>query len=218
MNHDQMEEGILALVCGSESVCDTAAFESHAAECPLCHSWKAGLEALTARLRDQARPVPAQLEQSIGELLKRGLPEDPWRILWEAADELARGLRFRTSPRPHRPSADALQREAAEIQELEEVPSLETLVRDRCGQVTIIKGTGESAAYLAEIGPFSCFGVALDAAGVPLAGMEATWITRDGQASGCRTDLRGVFHFPATGSQLASVRFGPPVGVEHRLD
>lgn len=213
LSHEQAKDLIADRACGQVSDGTHRELDNHLATCDECAGWNKDLDSVIHDLAAFRPEVPQALNEAVASMLQRGLPEDPWSILWEAANEIA-------DPNPAilgrfpRWTRQRARREAAELSAPEHVPTAKDLVREQSLRVEETYGRDDSRGYLAEVRPGEWVGVLTTSEWVPLSGVNVCWRDTDGKDHECITDLRGSFRMAEKCQTPQRVIVGQPFGAE----
>ena len=211
MSKEQLLEAMIDSACGVASPECLAALTGELAS-PRAVEFQQKFEKMLAELREQEDQVPAELDATVRDLIRRGVPEDPWSVILEITGESIDLARL-----GHREDAcgtSTLPRgEAAELEGTVAPVSAKAVVKGRFERVNEYAGSGRSKTILAAPLPGWVVGVVLSALSVPIQGVEVTWVTADKRAGRTVTDARGGFVIGEQGELLVEISLGSPVSI-----
>ena len=205
-SHKEIQDAIVRVAEGDAPPGEMENVRRHVKKCASCARWQELVDSVPVRLAENARPVPGWLNEAVLGLIERGVPEDLWAVLYEVACAVARGNQVGPVPR----SSGYRMRDAADLTNGSEPPSMEALVRATLGQVrqTEVRDIGRVVAASPRAGTW--IGVIVSNGGVPLPGVEVRWYGGEKTA----TDARGAFTIECVQEAPLRVWIGVPLSIE----
>jgi len=214
MSHAEARDAIAAVVCEAASREQAEAAERHVEACPECAAWQDELRSLVIALGSLEQPVPDGLDASVRDLIRQGVPEDPWSVIWEVASELTGESSLGLTEQDLGTGELA---EAAELVVGHEAIPPETLVRKRFDIIECFSAPRGAKVYMVALKSGSWVGSMVTESSAPMGGVAVRWEDVNGQLQETFTDRRGTFIVEGHGEGPKSVTFGPPLDIQHGL-
>lgn len=218
VSHEEAREIITAEACGLESPERIEAVREHIGQCPQCGRWQEEVESLVGELGDMVPDVPAALDDSVRDLIRRGAPEDPWLVILEVADEVVDISQVGALGLNAAESDEWNLSEAADLTAAAGAPSIEELVRTRFRRVEHVTGSQGEQILITTPDSRTWVGVVLSESGVPLSEVKVRWTGGRGRVQEGVTDARGSFVFEDDCGCPISLVIGAPVAIEHHIE
>lgn len=214
MNHDEARDAMTAVVCDAASREQADAVEGHVKTCPECEARQNELRSLVTALGGLGRPAPDDLDASVRDLIRRGVPEDQWSVIWEVAGELTGESYLGLTEQDL--GTDELS-EAAELVVGHEAIPPETLVRRRFDIIECFSAPRGARVKMVALRSGSWVGSMVAESSAPMVGVAVCWEDVNGRRQETPTDRRGTFIVEGHVKGPKSVTFGPPLNVQHDL-